>query len=171
MAARPRSKAGFDRADEPVGRDWLRQNARHTQAVGFFRAARHHHNGDVAGQRARGDLLLDDDAADDRQRKIEDDERGRVGIDAAKRIEAVADDLDVEAGERQRRPIEAPQIRIVLHDEDRLGRSHRLKNTGLYFRPQQNGSVFELDSHGDPATGFPHLLRARWLTTPSILTR
>ena len=31
---------------------------------------------------ARGDLLLDDDAADDREREIEDHERRRVGVDA-----------------------------------------------------------------------------------------
>ena len=82
------------------------------------RIAGHHDDGNPACVSVRRELLLDEHAVETGQPQIQDDEIGRLFFDETKRVEAVADVIDVEPRQDERRAIEVPQLGIILDDED-----------------------------------------------------
>src|SRR5262245_18566834 len=79
---------------------------------------------DVAGDGARGDLLLNRQAAERRQAEVEHDEVGEPFLDPAQRLAAVAGFLDVEGFEVERELPHPTQIGVVIDDQNESLFSH-----------------------------------------------
>jgi hypothetical protein len=80
------------------------------------------HDRNVTCAAARCDLLLHEHAIETGQREIEHNEIGRLRFDDPKRVETVADVIDVEACDGERRAVQVSKLGIILDYEDSLAR-------------------------------------------------
>ena len=96
------------------------QHAGGIQRVVVTRLSSDDDHRNMARMRMRGNFLPHRDAAQKRKSEIENDGFGRIGVERAKRIEAVGGFENVVAGERQRRTVHPSKVDVVFDDEDGL---------------------------------------------------
>ncbi len=117
-------KAAPDRRDELLRPDRLPQDALDVEVIDVQGRSCDHHDGDVAGERVRGNLLPDRDPAQRGQHQIEHDEIRRLAIDPRQRFKSIPGFEYVVAFEQQRRSKHTSQFLVVFHEQDDLSQRH-----------------------------------------------
>ena len=109
------AETGPDHFDEFVRRERLAQCARNIER-GTDWTAGDDHNRDVPKVRLRGDLLVDDVAADEGESEVEHDQIRRLDVQQMQRLQAITRLFDA-IFERQGHPEHSSEVDVILDEE------------------------------------------------------